>query len=189
MTQVILSGGAVHLLTHRNWKFEKFVSQKIETMQLDNIVTPSADNVLMAINSTVAWQIVDVQRAAMTAIATMNIDGSAPAQDMQRLRYDVLKQAEASLSSFIGTVDYSVSFSHSAALQGGAAEAVVMAEPEPEDAMEIGDTMFAGPGMVSAIAHANEMTMNYGVKILSINIIQAQPNDDALMMQLAQVCL
>ena len=62
-------------------------------------------------------------------------------------------------------------------------------EPEPEDAMEIGDTMFAGPGMVSAIAHANEMTMNYGVKILSINIIQAQPNDDALMMQLAQVCL
>jgi hypothetical protein len=43
--------------------------------------------------------------------------------------------------------------------------------------------------MVSAIAHANEMTMNYGVKILSINIIQAQPNDDALMMQLAQVCL
>lgn len=107
---------------------------------------------------------------------------------MQRLRYDVLKQAEASLSSFIGTVDYSGSFSHSAALQGGATEVIVMAEPEPEleAAKDVGDTMFAGPGMVSAIAHANEMTMNYGVKILSINIIQAQPNDDALMMQLAQ---
>lgn len=115
--QVVLPGGDTHLLTHRNWKFEKFVSQKIETTQLDNIVTPSADNVLMQINSTVAWQIVDVERAAMYAISTMNIEGVSVKQDMERLRYDVLKQAEASLSSFIGTVDYSAAYTHSAAVQ------------------------------------------------------------------------
>lgn len=111
--QVILQGGAVHLLTHRNWKFEKFVSQKIETTDLENVVTPSADNVLMAVSSTVAWQIVDVQKAAMNAIATMKLDGGVGAMaggDIAKLRYDVLKQAEASLSSFIGTVNYSGTF-------------------------------------------------------------------------------
>lgn len=170
--QIVLPGGDTHLLTHRNWKFEKFVSQKIETMKLDNIVTPSADNVLMQINSTVSWQIVDVERAAMTAISTMNIDtGGTAAQDMQRLRYDVLKQAEASLSSFIGTVDYSDSFSHSAAVQGAVAGGVVLAsEPEPEQAQahagpkDNADTMFAGPGLVSATEHANEMTAQYGTQ-------------------------
>ena len=68
--QVVLAGGDTHLLTHRNWKFEKFVSQKIETMKLDNIVTPSADNVLMQINSTVAWQIVVRLRSAQWYICS-----------------------------------------------------------------------------------------------------------------------
>ena len=56
------------MLTHRNWKFEKFVSQKIETMQLDNIATPSADNVLMEINSTVAWQVCVVPVSAIARL-------------------------------------------------------------------------------------------------------------------------
>ena len=68
--QVVLAGGDTHLLTHRNWKFEKFVSQKIETMKLDNIVTPSADNVSMQINSTVAWQIVVRLRSAQWYICS-----------------------------------------------------------------------------------------------------------------------
>ena len=97
----------------------------------------------------------------------MNIDGASGSQDMQRLRYDVLKQAEASLSSFIGTVDYSDSFSHSAAVQGAVAGGVVLAsEPEPEtqpnQPKDLNDTMFAGPGLISATEHANEMTARYG---------------------------
>ena len=95
---------------------ERLHSQKIETMDLQNIVTPSADNVLMEVDSTVAWQIVDVQRAATAAIATMSVDGGPISQDTERLRYDILKQAEASLSMFIGTVNYSSTTSHSAAL-------------------------------------------------------------------------
>ena len=35
--QMILGGGTVHLLTHRNWKFEKFISQKIQTNNLEQI--------------------------------------------------------------------------------------------------------------------------------------------------------
>jgi hypothetical protein len=112
--------------------------------------------------------------------------------DVPCCRYDVLKQAEASLSSFIGTVNYSGSFSPSAALQGSNDVLVMAQEPEPErdhhrsEGITIENTMFAGPGMLSAIAHANEMTMNYGVKILSINIISAKPKDDQLMRSLAQ---
>ena len=186
--QVILPGGHVHLLTHRNWKFEKFVSQKIETMDLQNIVTPSADNVLMEVDSTVAWQIVDVQRAATAAIATMSVDGGPISQDTERLRYDILKQAEASLSMFIGTVNYSSTTSHSAALHDASGDTPrVVAEPatQEEIAKTIDDTLFAGPGMLSAIAHANEFTMNYGIKILSINIISAKPKDEALTRSLA----
>jgi len=35
--QVILEGGRTHMLTHRNWKFQKFMSQKIQTDDLQKI--------------------------------------------------------------------------------------------------------------------------------------------------------
>ena len=141
--QVILAGGHVHLLTHRNWKFEKFVSQKIETMDLQNIVTPSADNVLMEVDSTVAWQIVDVQRAATAAIATMSIDGGEISQDTERLKYDILKQAEDSLSMFIGTANYSSTTSHSAALHEAGGE-TPSGSASQHGAAEYGDALRSG---------------------------------------------
>ena len=45
--QVILEGGQTHLLTHRNWKFEKFMTEKIQTDDLQRIEATSADNVKM----------------------------------------------------------------------------------------------------------------------------------------------
>ena len=55
--QKILAGGNVYLLTHRNWKFEKFVSMKIQTNILEQIEAPSADNVLMTVAATINWRI------------------------------------------------------------------------------------------------------------------------------------
>lgn len=55
--QKILPGGHVYLLTHRNWKFEKFVSMKIQTNILEKIEAPSADNVLMTVAATINWRI------------------------------------------------------------------------------------------------------------------------------------
>lgn len=55
--QKILPGGHVYLLTHRNWKFEKFVSMKIQTNILEQIQAPSADNVLMSVAATINWRI------------------------------------------------------------------------------------------------------------------------------------
>ena len=62
--QVILAGGHTHFLTHKNWKFEKFITLKIQTDELERIQATSADNINMLVNSTVNWRIVDVEVAA-----------------------------------------------------------------------------------------------------------------------------
>ena len=62
--QLVLSGGETHLLTHQKWQFEKFITLKIQTDDLERIEAASADNIIMHVNSTVVWRIKDVQLAA-----------------------------------------------------------------------------------------------------------------------------
>ena len=70
--QQVLAGGAMHLLTHRNHKFEKFITTKIQTDDLKRIECMTGDNVLMQIDGTVCWQIDDVQLCAERAAETMH---------------------------------------------------------------------------------------------------------------------
>merc|ERR1711939_252367 len=118
-TQLVLPGGATHLLNHRNWKFEKFMSEKIQTDKLPNIRATSADNVMMETEATVVWRVTDVQKAAKMSAETMQRDGSdvtnSADADINKLRNDVLQQATASLAAFIGEIRYSDSFHISAA--------------------------------------------------------------------------
>merc|ERR1740138_1088640 len=104
-----------------NWKFEKFMSLKIQTDDLERIQATSADNINMMVTSTVNWRIVDVVVAATMAAETMAASGKAGdvSADITKLRKDVLKQALASLAGFIGGVNYSESFHMSAANQHG----------------------------------------------------------------------
>merc|ERR1719160_130656 len=115
--QVILEGGKTHMLTHRQWKFEKFISQKIQTNDLERVEATTGDNVVLSTTATVNWVIKDVALAAKMAAETMKHDG-APMKggDIEKLRLDVLKQAQASLSCFIGTVRYGSAVDPSAAL-------------------------------------------------------------------------
>lgn len=119
--QKILQGGQTYLLTHRNWKFQKYISQKIQSSNLQRIEATSADNVLMAVDATVIWRITDVASAALNAGETIAQDGSdTKAGDIgsiAKLTNDVLKQAEASLAAFIGAVNYSDTFNVAAAVQ------------------------------------------------------------------------
>merc|ERR1711977_673883 len=98
--QMVLPGGATHLLNHRNWKFEKFMTEKIQTDKLPTIYATSADNVMMETEATVVWRITQVDDAAKWSAETMNKDGAdtstACQSDIQKLRNDVLKQATAS---------------------------------------------------------------------------------------------
>merc|ERR1712157_470669 len=186
--QVILPGGHVHLLDHKNWKFEKFMTMKIQTDNLDKIQATSADNIIMNVYSTVNWRIFDVECAATLAAETMavsgrNVDVSA---DISKLRGDVLKQAIASLSSFIASVNYSDSFHLAAAAQASASSAEGIPASDPNAPSKSRDNpMFDVFRMKSAVEHSIIVTRSYGIEIMSINIISANPVDQNLTRALA----
>lgn len=195
--QVVLDGGHTHLLTHQKWRFEKFITLKIQTDELERIQAASADNVLMEVNSTVVWRIASVRLAAMMAAETMNVrSGTSINADITKLRRDVLKQAIASLASFIGSVNYSDSFHVAAAAQRNKDVAsVVSIEGEVAEGASGGTTplartstdnpLFDSAGMSDAVTHANQITCKFGVEIIGINIISANPVDPQLTASLA----
>jgi len=198
--QVILDGGHTHFLDHKNWKFEKFMTLKIQTDELEKIQATSADNINMFVTSTVNWRIVDVEVAATMAAETMASSGKADevAADISKLRRDVLKQALASLAAFIGSVNYSESFHMSAAAQSAPARhssappvaAVIAvggdaAEEKATTRAFSENPLYDTEKMGSAVDHANGVTRFYGIEIMSINIISARPVDDALTRSLA----
>merc|ERR1711959_802461 len=190
--QFILNGGETHLLNHRNWKFEKFMTQKIQTNDLQRIEATSADNVMMFTDATVVWRITQVDHAAKFSAETMQQDGSDTAtacqSDIKKLRNDVLKQATASLAAFIGEIRYSDSFHISAAGPSTATGQVVGSTPRSAGT-EVTCSMsaiFDGSRMASAVEAANAITSTYGVTILSINIISAVPADHDLQQALAR---
>merc|ERR1711998_466821 len=185
--QMVLQGGATHLLNHRNWKFEKFMTQKIQTNDLQRIEATSADNVMMHTDATVVWRISQVDDAAKWSAETMNSDGSdtrcSSQTDIKKLRNDVLKQATASLAAFIGEIRYSDSFHISAAGPSATTATPVHMPTEVTCSMS---AIFDGTRMASAVEAANAITTTYGVTILSINIISAVPADKDLQQALAR---
>jgi len=191
-SQKILDGGHTHLLTHQKWKFEKFMTLKIQTDDLERIRAASADNIIMSVNSTVVWRIKDVKVAARLASETMSTGGRSLSADITKLRKDVLKQAIASLASFIGSVNYSDSFHIAAAAQRKMASAETATQVvntmdvnvsptwvEPAST-SVENPLFDPVGMSEAVVHANAITNAYGVEICSINIISANPEDPTL---------
>merc|ERR1712054_88996 len=181
--QVILPGGRTHLLNHRNWKYEKMMTQKIQTNDLQRIEATSADNVMMHTDATVVWRISNVDDAARYSAETMSHDGkdSKPGMsDISKLRNDVLKQATASLAAFIGEIRYSDSFHISAA--GTSATTAIPVQAEAQCSQSIFDSQ----RMASAVEAANLITQTYGVTIFSINIISAVPADKSLQQALAK---
>jgi len=184
--QVILPGGQVHFLNHRNWKFEKFMTLKVQTDDLERIQATSADNIAMQVTSTVTWKISDVETAAIMAAETMAQSGKSSDNvgDIVKLRKDVLKQAVASLAAFIGSVNYSDSFHVAAAAQASAT--TTLGAPVNGTSIHSGENpMFDLARMTSAVENANKVTSTYGIEIMSINIISANPIDSNLTRALA----
>merc|ERR1719377_465296 len=161
----------------------------------------SADNINMMVTSTVNWRIFDVETAATMAAETMAASGKAGdvAADITKLRRDVLKQAIASLAAFIGSVNYSESF-HMSAMNQKKTTAVGIAVPtdgsgssapaagsggEGGEKCFTDNPLYGAEKMGTAVVMANEVTRSYGVEIMSINIISALPNDQALTKSLA----
>mmetsp|Transcript_25221 Transcript_25221/g.51314 ORF Transcript_25221/g.51314 Transcript_25221/m.51314 type:complete len:534 (-) Transcript_25221:235-1836(-) len=191
--QEILDGGQTYLLNHRNWKFKKFVSCKIQTNAMQQIRATSADNVLMSVNATVIWRITDVRTAAKNAAETIQDSGTdrfKSVDDIRALSNDVLKQAEASLAAFIGAVNYSDQFNVAAVVQSQELPefdetAASQAQPPPPAKAKTA-TLFDLEKLSSCVQHANKITNTYGVTIISINVVGAVPADATLQNSLAQ---
>merc|ERR1712183_1202181 len=154
-----------------NWKFEKFITLKIQTDDLEKIQATSADNINMMVTSTVNWRIVDVVTAATMAAETMATSGKAGdvSADISKLRNDVLKQALASLAGFIGSVNYSESFHMSAAAQAEKRIDTVARRPTGSVALDepfaepIGkgfadNPLYDSEKMMTAVDHSNRVT-------------------------------
>merc|ERR1712224_813080 len=117
---------------------------------------------------------------------------------IQKLRADVLKQAEASLSALIGKVNFSDTFAAATLVQTGVAPVpVVVGTSSNEDGNTRGpiapparneheNLLFNDDKLHDAVSHANDMTKRYGVGVLSINIISARPRSEDLMQSLAK---
>merc|ERR1719261_1129000 len=177
---VCLRGGQVYLLTHRNWKFEKFMSEKVQTDDIPMQTMSTADNVLLTVSATVTWMIKDVETAARCAADTMYTGTSANDVSMPTLRNDVVKQALASLSAFIGSVRYSESFGISTAASTLHNPPTAPVEPEAEAGCRGLFDDEARKHLQTAVDHCNEVTIRYGVVVTSVNIISAMPKDDQL---------
>ena len=193
----VLGGGATHLLSHAKWRFEKFITLKIQTDELQEAETASADNIIMSVTSQVVWQIRDVRLAATRAAETMAHAGQESiSADISKLRRDVLKQAIASLALFIGSVNYSDSFHVAAAAQRSMESAQVANEAENRNGRKPSSTaakvdggapnpMFNKAGMAEAVTNANIITSKFGVEIISISVVSANPVDKKLTASLA----
>ena len=137
----------------------------------------------------------NVETAATMAAETMSVSGRSNDlnSDINKLRKDVLKQAIASLAAFIGSVNYSDSFHLAAAAQASAETGVgTVVNDDAHTGLPVaaqvtsGDNpMFDLARMNSAVETANKVTMSYGIQIMSINIISAQPIDKNLTRALA----
>lgn len=74
-------------------------------------------------------------------------------------------------------------------IPAGVVEAVCAAAPlppSPAPSGQDGSILFDLDKLRDAVTHANDMTLEYGVKVLSINIISARPADMHLMNALAK---
>jgi len=110
---------------------------------------------------------------------------------------DVLKQAQASLSAFIGSVRYGSAVDPAAALQGkttrhddSRSDAIAGAGSVRRQPGATGmggmENLYDSNKLNSAVKHANEICNRYGVTIISINIISAVPIDKRLQEALAK---
>lgn len=201
--QRILAGGKTHFLNHMNWKHEKYLSLKIQTDDIESIEATTADNVNVLVTSTVNWRIVNPEITAVMAANTQTLSGTGETSaDIAKLRRDVLKQALASMATFVGSVNYSGSFHVSAAhnadraksTQAKLALAVPAGETVKEPSAPVDDVsadlylenpLYNSEKMSAATAHANSITSTYGIEIVSINIISAVPSDKKLTSSLA----
>merc|ERR1712136_580294 len=100
------------------------------------------------------------------------------------IREDVLKQSLASLAAAMGSVRYAddefISASDAVAVVGAEGEMPTASKEQSSDDLFGVAKIFSVQQMTTAVKHANEICLQYGVRIISINVISAVPVDKNL---------
>eukprot|EP00413_Alexandrium_margalefii_P022740 CAMPEP_0204574318 /NCGR_PEP_ID=MMETSP0661-20131031/40530_1 /ASSEMBLY_ACC=CAM_ASM_000606 /TAXON_ID=109239 /ORGANISM="Alexandrium margalefi, Strain AMGDE01CS-322" /LENGTH=527 /DNA_ID=CAMNT_0051582829 /DNA_START=73 /DNA_END=1656 /DNA_ORIENTATION=+ len=192
--QKILEGGRTYMLTHRNWKFEKFMTKKMQTADVGPIQVTTGDNVPLEATATVNWLIEDARLAARMAANTMTSAGPPGAGtefDITKIRADVVLQVTASLACFIGSVSYSGHGQRELAARRETDEKRQNDAADPARGGQHAESsgrgvLFDRVQLSRTTEHANEICQRYGVRIVSINLISASPADKGLLDALSQ---
>jgi len=167
------------------------MTTKLQTMDITRITVTTGDNVPLEVAANVNWLVEDVTLAARMAANTMTGSQSQPNNqfDLTKLRQDVERQVTASIAAFVGSISYSSQGhgSMAAQVEGKAVSAqdTGLKEPDPEE-MDGAKALFNRDKLNGSVQHANDICRQYGVKILSINLISAYPSDRSLLEALSK---
>lgn len=185
----VLGGGKSYMLTHRNWKFEKYLTMKLQQDDVPTFTITTGDNIPLDAVVNVTWLIQDAELAARMAANTIGTGGKADG-GVNEFREDVHRQVRSSMSAFAGSIRYGLSDGAAKISQKTSGEGTVTVtgdEPEPDDFTNQGRAaLFNADHLKDSVAHANEICNRYGVKVLSINLISATPADRKLLEALSQ---
>lgn len=201
--QVLLEGGRTHLLTHHKWKLERFVSVKIQSEDLRQVNVSTADNIVMNVDATCVWKIVDIEKAAimLTESSTMmrsdislgtltdDENGGGAGAGLSKLRRDVLKETISAIARFVSEVNYTEYFHavssamRSSILSDSDYEMSEMTAEVVQSTIE--NPMFRHGRLKQCVDDVNEITSEFGVEIINVSIITASPANASLMTSLS----
>jgi len=179
--QVILGGGQAYMLNHANWNWKAWMSLKMQTNKLPEFEVTSSDNIQLTIRAHVNWIVVDPQAAAAK---NTDVGRGDPLSEM---RGDINLQVRGALVSLLGRIHFG---------QAGAGsltnKADGQAPGEGDDDLDektTGDSrmaMYDPEYTKTAVDKANQITLGFGVRVLSVNIIRARPKDMDLMKEMTR---
>lgn len=190
--QVLLPGGQTHLLTHQKWRFERFMCMKIQSDELNQMSASTADNLLVAVDATLTWKISTAPKAAvlMTESVLRSDVSIGTATDDElgnvgKLRRYVHQQATSGIAKFIGSINYSDYFLYVRSILKSRESIDETSNLDNDRGINISNPFFDEEGMNEAVEVANNITQQFGVEVIGINIVSATPINKGLTTMLA----
>jgi len=179
--QEILDGGEIHVLTDKNWVFERFMSTKTETIDLGRIEERTCDNVLLETKANVVWHIHDLGLAEKMTAEAFHADPFGM-DDPDVVGEDIVKERRTeALGKSTAPVVLGVAGVSLKILVRSTKYSDSMHDPlgsdDSDDDTDMADMLFDKDKLLSAVAHANAICSPKGIEIISINIISAFAKD------------
>jgi len=181
--QKVLEGGKSYMLTHQNWKFQTWLSQKMQTDELGPLEITTGDNITLRITANVNWHIHDA-----IAAAGKNVDMTQGRDSLKLMRDDVKLQVTSSLAALVGTIQYGSKGTKgmNQTVRTGKTDqddgtGDKEGEPGTEEEEKTGRQALWDPDRLKdAVSDANMICGRYGVSIFSMNLISVAPADAKL---------